>query len=557
MVATMNDIDGTPEPATAPSQEPSGAIGSDVIPLDRDCISARLRRDRRRAVWPVVALGCFLLIQIGLLAPNIWLIGRRFAMDETLKSDLRTATLVSSTIWIGIIGIMIVAAVRRRRRLAGVIEAVEDENRNPETICPNCGGTPFRPDACCLLFPQTWGETDLNRFWHDRVALGEQAATLQRGTPPTGLTQSVPARITALVVGRRSTGPIPRRITHVFLVIACVLVLLLARHSVLEFAMITTFLMLLLAGEAISRLGKTRLDRSESFPRCLECDQRIDPSVSRCPECGTTARTGTVHYTGARSARFTRLAVPSVLMLIILGLLFFAGDAVRFITGRLPNAALVSLAPYDEDVFHPIWTEVIARPLDDVQSDRLFDLLATRLETGDEVNSWHPGLLAVAGGTWPNGLDGGQVDRIHAASWHAEVDAPATIAAGVPFDVTLVGERRAEALPFGQYLHVLFDGVSIDDGPFVDPDDSMIWTLVAEQPDGADAKIEDGGRFRRNIMIDARGPHRIRLAYRLVAGPGGLVDATVDRDATGISGSPAGATWSRRFEIEHRIDVTD
>ncbi len=556
-IIAMNDTEGTSEPDDTGRRAVPAEIGADLIPLDRECITTRLRRDRRRAAWPLIGLGCFLLIQIGLLAPNILTIGRRFTMDEALKSDLRTATLVTSLVWIGIITVMIVAAIRRRRRLARVIEAVEDERRSPDAICPNCGGTPFQRDACCLLFPQAWSETDLHRFWHDRVALGDQAATFQRGTPPTGLTQSLPTQITALILGRRATGAIPRRIAYVVQAIACVLILLLARHSASEFAMLAWILLFLLAGEAISRLGKARRNRTDPFPRCLVCDQRIDPSVSRCPECGTTAGTGTIHYTGARRERFTRAIVPSVLMLGVLALIFFAGDVVRFITERLSNDALVTLAPYDEDVFHPIWTEVIARPLDDPQSDRLFDLLVSQLESGDKIYSWHPGLLAVAGGTWPNGLDAGQIDRIHAASWQAEVDAPATVTPGESFDVTLVGERRGEILPFGQYLHVLFDGISIDDGPFVDPDDSMIWTLVAEETDDPDTTVSRKRRFQRRVAIAEPGQHRIRLAYRLVTGPGSLVDADVDRDEFGESLPPATAAWSRRFEIEHRIDVKD
>ncbi|MHC4245554.1 MAG: hypothetical protein ACYSUU_02010, partial [Planctomycetota bacterium] len=66
----MNDIDGTPEPTATGPQGPSEALGRDLIPLDRECITTRLRRDRRRAAWPLIGLGCFLLIQIGLLAPN-------------------------------------------------------------------------------------------------------------------------------------------------------------------------------------------------------------------------------------------------------------------------------------------------------------------------------------------------------------------------------------------------------------------------------------------------------------------------------------------------------
>ncbi|MDG2134104.1 MAG: hypothetical protein P8J88_11525 [Phycisphaerales bacterium] len=553
----MNDTEGTSEPDDTGRRAVPAEIGADLIPLDRECITTRLRRDRRRAAWPLIGLGCFLLIQIGLLAPNILTIGRRFTMDEALKSDLRTATLVTSLVWIGIITVMIVAAVRRRRRLARVIEAVEDETRSPDAICPNCGGSPFQREVCCLLFPQAWSETDLHRFWHDRVALGESAATFQRGTPPTGLTQSIPTQITALILGRRATGAIPRRIAYVIQAIACVFILLLARHNASEFAMVAWILLFMLAGGAIFRLGKARRNRTDPFPRCLVCDQRIDPSVSRCPECGTTAGTGTIHYTGARRERFTRVIVPSVLMLGVLALLFFAGDVVRFITGRLSNGALVTLAPYDEDVFHPIWTEVIARPLDDPQSDRLFDLLVSQLESDDKIYSWHPGLLAVAGGTWPNGLDTGQIDRIHAASWRAEVDAPTTVTPGESFDVTLVGERRGEILPFGQYLHVLFDGISIDDGPFVDPDDSMIWTLVAEETDDSDTTISRKRRFQRRVAITEPGPHRIRLAYRLVTGPGSLVDADVDRDEFGEFLPPATAAWSRRFEIEHRIDVKD
>ena len=551
----MNDTEGTPEPDDIGRRAVPAEIGADLIPLDRERITTRLRRDRRRAAWPLIGLGCFLLIQIGLLAPNILTIGRRFTMDEALKSDLRTATLVTSLVWIGIITVMIVAAIRRRRRLARVIEAVEDERRSPDAICPNCGGTPFQRDACCLLFPQAWSETDLHRFWHDRVALGDQAATFQRGTPPTRLTQSLPTQITALILGRRATGSIPRRIAYVVQAVACVFILLLARHNAFEFAMVAVILLFLLADEAISRLGKTRRNRADPFPRCLVCDQRIDPSVSRCPECGTTAGTGTIHYTGARRERFTRVIAPSVLLLGVLALIFFAGDVVRFITERLSNDALVTLAPYDEDVFHPIWTEVIARPLDDPQSDRLFDLLVSQLESDDKIRSWHPGLLAVARGTWPNGLDAGQIDRIHAASWRAEVDAPTAVTSGESFDVTLVGERRGEILPFGQYLHVLFDGISIDDGPFVDPDDSMIWTLVAEETDDPDTTVSRRRRFQRRVAIAEPGPHRIRLAYRLVTGPGSLVDADVDRDESGESLPPATAAWSRRFEIEHRIDV--
>jgi hypothetical protein len=556
-MATMNDIDGTPEPTATGPQGPSEALGRDLIPLDRDCITTRLRRDRRRAAWPLIGLGCFLLIQIGLLAPNILRIGRRFTMDEALKSDLRTATLVTSLVWIGIITVMIVAAIRRRRRLARVIEAVEDERRSPDAICPNCGGTPFQRDACCLLFPQAWSETDLHRFWHDRVALGDQAATFQRGTPPTMLRPSAPAQIAALILGRRAARPLERRITYVILATACIFVLFLASDRPFEFMMIASVLLFLLAGEAISSLGKASRARGDLFPRCLECDQRIDPSVSRCPECGTTAHTGTIHYTGARRNRrlATRFVIMFVLMAAGFGLLFFAGDVVRFITGRLSNDALVTLAPYDEDVFHPIWTEVIARPLDDPQSDRLFDLLVSQLESDDKIRSWHPGLLAVARGAWPNGLDAGQIDRIHAASWQAEVDAPTTVTAGESFDVTLVGERRGEILPFGQYLHVLFDGISIDDGPFVDPDDSMIWTLVAEETDDPDTTVSRRRRFQRRVAIAEPGPHRIRLAYRLVTGPGSLVDADVDRDESGASLPPETAAWSRRFEIEHRIDV--
>ena len=558
-MAAMNDAEKTPDPDDSGPQAVSEAFGTHAIPLDRERITTRLRRDRRRAVWPLIGLGCFLLIQIGLLAPNILTIGRRFTMDEALKSDLRTATLVTSLVWIGIITVMIVAAVRRRRRLARVIEAVEDETRSPDAICPNCGGSPFQRDVCCFLFPPAWSATDLNQFWHDRVTLGDQAAAFLRGTPPTMLRPSVPAQIVALILGRRAARPLERRITYVILATACILVLFLASDRPFEFMMIASVLLFLLAGETISHLRKARTARADLFPRCLKCDQRVDPSMGRCPECGTTAHTGTIHYTGARrdQRRTTRLAIVFVLMAAGLGLLFFAGDVVRFITGRLSNGALVTLAPYDEDVFHPIWTEVIARPLDDPQSDRLFDLLVSQLESDDKIYSWHPGLLAVAGGTWPNGLDTGQIDRIHAASWRAEVDAPTTVTPGESFDVTLVGERRGEILPFGQYLHVLFDGISIDGGPFVDPDDSMIWTLVAEENGDLDTTVSRKRRFQRRVAIAEPGPHRIRLAYRLVTGPGSLVDADVDRDEFGEFLPPATAAWSRRFEIEHRIDVKD
>ena len=163
----------------------------------------------------------------------------------------------------------------------------------------------------------------------------------------------------------------------------------------------------------------------------------------------------------------------------------------------------------------------------------------------------------MAQGTWPNGLVPEQVDRIHAASWHAEVEAPTTIFGGEPFDVKLVGDRRGEILPFMQYMYILFDGVSIDDGPFTRPDDSMVWTLIAEQGTHGASTATEGGRFQRRISIEALGPHRVRLAYRLVVGPGSLVDAAIDRDELGQSLPPATAAWSRRFEIEHRIDVTD
>lgn len=555
----MIDIDGTRASDDTSAGSNPMEIGVDLIPLDRDRISTRLRQDRRRALWPVVGLGCFLLTQIALLAPNILMIGRRFTMDEALKSDLRTATLVTSLVWIGIITTMIVAAARRRRGLARVIDALEDETRSPDAVCPECGGTPLQRAACCLRFPAAWTRADLNRFWHDRATLGEQATALPRGTPPTTLRQSIPARIVALMLGRRTTRTLERRATFALFATACIPVLFLARDTSVELVMIASAVILLLAIESISRLGESRRERADPFPRCFECDQRIDPGMGRCPECGTTARTGTVHYTGARGTPrpSLRVLLAASCMAIAFGLLFFAGDAIRFITGRLPNDTLVGLAAYDEDVFHPIWNEAMARPLDDIQSDRLFEVLISGLETGDEINSWHPGLVAVVRGTWPNGLDATQVDRIHAASWKAEVDAPATIAAGVPFDVTLVGERRAEALPFGQYLHVLFDGVSIDDGPFLHPDESMVWTLVANEGADQDPAISERRRFQRRITIDEPGPHRIRLAYRLVAGPGGLVDSDVDRDEFGESIPPATATWSRRFEIEQRIDVTD
>ena len=217
----------------------------------------------------------------------------------------------------------------------------------------------------------------------------------------------------------------------------------------------------------------------------------------------------------------------------------------------------MALAPYDDDVFHPIWSEVIVRSLDDGQSDRIFEMLAGRMEAGADVNSWHPGLTAIVQGTWPNGLDPIQIDRIYAASWHAEVEAPTTISGDEPFDVRLVGDRRGDVLPFSQYMYILYDGVSIDDGSFTRPDDSMVWTLVAEQGIDSASTATGGGRFQRRISIEVPGPHRVRLAYRLVAGPGSLVDATIDRDELGQSLPPATATWSRRFEIEHRIDVTN
>jgi hypothetical protein len=85
----------------------------------------------------------------------------------------------------------------------------------------------------------------------------------------------------------------------------------------------------------------------------------------------------------------------------------------------------------------------------------------------------------------------------------------------------------------------------------------MIWTLVAEETDDSDTTVSRKRRFQRRVAITEPGPHRIRLAYRLVTGPGGLVDADVDRDEFGESLPPATAAWSRRFEIEHRIDVKD
>lgn len=561
-LAAMNDTDEIPEPDAADTRASSDGPGMDVIPLDRECIAARLRRDRRRAVWPLIGLGCFLLIQIGFLAPKIWLIGQRFSMDEALKSDLRSATLVTSLVWAGIVVTMILAAVWHRRRISKVIAAIEDETRSPADICPHCAGTPFQTPPCCARFPAEWSKPDLGRFWHDQVSLGPRASRISRGTPPTMFWKSPPAQLAGRLLGSRSNRVRDRTIKYVTLGTACIATIILARGQTFVSAaqvMIALVWLFLLGGEVISNRKAARRDRADTLPRCLKCDQQIDPGMGRCPECGTTARMGTVHYAGARGDRRVSIqfVLPVVFIAAMLSLVFFASDAIRFITGRLPNAALVALAPYDDDVFHPIWSEVIVRSLDDGQSDRIFEMLAGRMEAGADVNSWHPGLTAIAQGTWPNGLDPKQIDRIHAASWHAEVEAPTTISVGEPFDVRLVGDRRGEILPFMQYMYILYDGVSIDDGPFTRPDDSMVWTLVAEQGSGGALTTNEGGRFQRRISIEVPGSHRVRLAYRLVVGPGSLVDATIDRDELGQSLPPATAAWSRRFEIEHRIDVTD
>ena len=88
-MAAMNDAEKTPDPDDSGPQAVPEAFGTDVIPLDRERITTRLRRDRRRAVWPLIGLGCFLLIQIGLLCSSD---GGRIPIPARLVPQTETGT---------------------------------------------------------------------------------------------------------------------------------------------------------------------------------------------------------------------------------------------------------------------------------------------------------------------------------------------------------------------------------------------------------------------------------------------------------------------------------
>lgn len=218
----------------------------------------------------------------------------------------------------------------------------------------------------------------------------------------------------------------------------------------------------------IGGLGR-RVGESLHCPRCeyeFGFADRDDPPV-RCPECGS-GWLGLLKK--GRKVRSERMMIAGVVIALLGVAVSSPVFYIRRLAPYLPTPvlyAMVYVSPVGNDA---AWKEMQVRPLEESWSRRLEQrVLAHRAEWSYEDG----------GGRWMESrIAAGSVDdaaraRLFREGFQAELVMPASVRAGEEFEVALRVRRAADAGSL--HLGVMFEGYSVDMGPFSGRHGATLW----------------------------------------------------------------------------------
>lgn len=440
---------------------------------------------------------------------------------------------------------------RNRKHRAALSSASPDDFLR---LCPWCTGNAFGETPCCRQFTRHWEPEDLNHAWQDYVVSGMKAFyTVRRGSKKRTGFRPISEQIISLIGAGEKHSWIYTHALFPFLLVLFIALSFLPGMGFIAFFVI--FLTMGWLGVGMISLVLHKLPQGSRQLQCLECHYILDHAkhLSVCPECGCEVSSRSVHFGGASTNWTLKQIGWSCGGMIFFGLMFSKFSSISAgISSVMPTSVLTHFV--DSYVIdETIWTELMSRPMSEVESDGLVDVLIESCSQDSRTRQSHPGIMAIKTGTWPVRLDQTQLDRVHGMSWQPVIELPDHIQAGEPFDVVFTGEDRPQILPGGTDMRIAYAGVSIDN---VESGGRSAQTYRLFQLDSRFRSPDDLNTYRSTHTINAPGRHQLRITYW-------LFDATTTQPAPadwstdGVLNTPAFSTWNKRFDIDLDIDVKE
>jgi predicted RNA-binding Zn-ribbon protein involved in translation (DUF1610 family) len=441
-----------------------------------------------------------------------------------------------------VMGLICFIAARQYRRLGRGLEA------HGAATCPCCGNVANANPRCCRRLPAGWSAADTAAYWADRATDVSMAFCLRRGNPPSSLAWWIEKRgqVILILVGFSGLILVAAIITAVFdprLLVA----------DTPMFALVLFVWPLWIATIVWIHSQRKFARRGH----CGSCGHAIPPGAhsakAKCLECGKALTRGTTVYSSVAPSLRWMLGV------FYLPLLFFPlwdlvndSGAGAGVFGILPTTALVQLAAAEGGTNTLAWNELARRQLTpDEHATLVQAILAERtldpgFWTGSDRGKW-------LGGAIEDGLIApSDLSALRCETWIPDLEIPQSLRAGDAFTVILSGERRRHYAPPATGTAILFDGVSVDGGPFIGGETTTLWDLDLDRRDFS----KDGYRhFAVSLTIDAPGDHVLRARYWLLDRPFGHLGDEVERSDDGRPIRPAHSTFLLPVTIEETISV--
>ncbi|HVP13648.1 MAG TPA: hypothetical protein VMV94_20910 [Phycisphaerae bacterium] len=424
-------------------------------------------------------------------------------------------------------------------------------------VCPSCLEplVVIENDPTCRCCDGRYTPQALRRFW-EAYALNptEAPAQLRRimKDDPSGRGADL---------HRLNVGMVARALSLLaFGIIFSVPVLLLDRLAMAPFrggsALATLLelfpLFLLLAGFTLMAWG-WRGHRLDEGVYCTKCGYQYAPqgiNPHRCPECGEAWLNagGTVYRDRVR--RPWTIVLGVLLVASIFGLSWGDYSWRGPLYSSLPTDSLIRAMtpPYGKNG-NEQWAAIQQRSLTREQEIELAErLLAVRQSDrwmAGYGNCWFAAMIAA------RRLPAELVDRYYREEFDISLIAPTSVKIGESLAVGLKTYKHTyywDLASLTDVTLVYFGGFFKDDSSeAVARCDRNVFTN-----DMGDSRHEPAAA---SFYIDKPGPCRIRAIVWLVAGPHKAMGADALWQSDGTPLIPAGATWSKRIELENTVEV--
>lgn len=288
--------------------------------------------------------------------------------------------------------------------------------------------------------------------------------------------------------------------------------------------------------------------RVRTPPACAKCGYErgeVDELPVRCPECGAAwiKEGGIVEE---RTVRRPALIWSGAAMVLLGGSVFLSSHfSVSFGSGLLPTPALMMQLRGSQFFSDAAWAELQARTLTPEQHTELARILIDRRRADDLLSTAATGWLdkQVASASIPADL----IDQFFADSLVIKLVGPSTAKVGQPVTLRLQGERRG-------YSRSYFAAGVV----------SGFFENETTEPSGRAHKLLPEFYFSRystennptcTFTPSAPGPARIRATFWVVVMTGSTWNTPVVWNEDGTPVLPPTTVWSKRYDLEHVINV--